>query len=130
MQKAASVELAEGEQAMDPQLKAVGLAIIQLMESGDASDERLSRIDELLCAVDPRTRSTYAYYVGKELETLGKEAEAEKYWRRSLVTPSFDIPCATLAGFELAKRHKTSRPDDDALDAEDLWPPLPAKGSE
>ena len=50
--------------------------------------------------------------------------EAEKYWRRSLVTSGRDITAATLAGFELAKRHGTSRPDGDALDEDDLWPAL------
>ena len=36
--------------------------------------------------------------------------------------PNRDVYYATLAGFELAKRHGTSRPDDDVLDEEDLWP--------
>jgi hypothetical protein len=59
-----------------------------------------------------------------ELDALGKKEEAEKYWRRCLVTPEADWGSTTLAGFELAKRHGTSRPDDDALDESDLWVPL------
>ncbi|NLX55886.1 MAG: hypothetical protein GXY58_12290 [Planctomycetaceae bacterium] len=122
----ASVEYAEGEDMIEPEVLALGMAIIQLLESGDASDERLSRLDELLGAVGALERSAYAYYVGKELEALGKQAEAEQYWRRCLQTPGHDLPAATLAGYALAKLHGTSRPDADALDADDLWPPLSA----
>ena len=106
---------------------AAGMAIVGLFRTGDASQERLERIDSLLCELDPTTRGAYAYYVGKELDRLGKTAEADRYWRRSLVIPGGDTPGATLSGWELAKRHSVSRPDDDALDETDLWPPPQAE---
>ena len=65
-----------------------------------------------------------------ELDALGKKDEAEKYWRRAIVTVDADVTAATLAGFELAKRHGTSRPDGDVLDEDDLWPaPQSASGT-
>ncbi|MHB8952871.1 MAG: tetratricopeptide repeat protein [Pirellulaceae bacterium] len=123
MQKAC-IESADDDPE-NQKVNAAGLAIIQLMKSGDASKERLSRLDELLVAVDETTRSAFAYFLGKELHVLGKSSEADLYWRRALVLPNHDVACATLAGFELAKRHGTSRPEDDVLEEEDLWP-LPA----
>jgi len=128
MQKAC-IERADEKEPDDQKANAAGLAIIQLMKSGDASDERLARIEELLQATDPSTRGAFAYYLGKELDDLGKKADADKYWRRSLVMPNYDLPSGTLAGFELAKRHGTSRPDDDVLDEEDLWPLPPVKNA-
>ncbi|MHB8972267.1 MAG: tetratricopeptide repeat protein [Pirellulaceae bacterium] len=121
MQKSC-LERAEEKESDEQKGMAAGLAIIQLMKSGDASEERLARIDELLQAVEPTSRGAFAYCLGKELDDLGKKSEADKYWRRSLVVPRYDIPTSTLAGFELAKRHGTSRPDDDVLDEDDLWP--------
>ena len=103
---------------------AAGQAILQLMKTGDASPERLGKIEQLLLEVDSGGRAIYACELGMELDALGKKAEAEKYWRRCLVTPEADWGSTTLAGFALAKRHGTSRPDDDALDATDLWVPL------
>ena len=93
------------------------------MKTGDASADRLATIEQSLVKLDPLTRSSWAYFLGQELEYLGKHDEAEKYWRRSLATPSFDLAAATLAGFELSKHHGTARPDDDAYDENDLWPP-------
>jgi tetratricopeptide (TPR) repeat protein len=114
--------------AQDPQYDtyadAAGLAILELIKTGDASDNRLADIEKLLVELAPNTRGAFAYFVAKELEFLGKEKEAEKYWRRALTIPASDPNYATLAGKELADRHGTSRTDDDALDESDLWPPL------
>jgi hypothetical protein len=111
----------------DLKIAAAATAIMRLLRTGDASQQRLDNIDELLCRLKPRVRSQFAYFVGKELDALEKSAEAEIYWRRSIVSPLFDLHCATLAGHELAMRHGTSRPDDDELDEGDLWPPLGTK---
>ena len=105
-----------------PEVEKVGMAIIELMRSGDASEKRLGRIDELLGKVEENTRSAYSYFVGMELDKLGKTEVADLYLRRSLITPAYDPIYATLAGKALAGRHGTSRPNDDALDDGDLWP--------
>ena len=118
------------ESPQEPQVVAAGLAIIELMKTGDASEPRLAQVDKLLSELDFSARSDFAYFVAQELATLGKTAEAEQYWRRSLVLPGRDPIYATLAGVELAKRHGTSRPDDDELGADDLWPPEPSDQAE
>ena len=122
MQKTAMQESLEATPE-DRAMNAVGLAILQLIKTGDASTERLAKIEKSLANVESITRSSWAYLLGQELEYLGKHDEAEKYWRRSLTTPSCDMAAVTLAGFALSKRHGTSRPDDDAWDENDLWPP-------
>ena len=104
------------------QVHAAGLAIMQLMKSGDTAPERLQEIDALLGDVDETTRSAFAYFIGRELEARGDTTQAERYWRRSIAMPHRDEHFATLAGCELAKRHGTSRADDDQLDQDDLWP--------
>jgi tetratricopeptide (TPR) repeat protein len=110
---------------------AAGMAILQIMKSGDASPEKLAKIEELLSAIGPEARTSLAYCLGKELDALGKKEEAEKYWRRCLVTSGRELTAATLAGFELAKRLKTSRPDGDVLDETSLWPaPQAAAGGQ
>ena len=124
MQKAYA-EITEEETAEEASVSAAALAILQLMKTGDASPERLGKTEQLICKTDQISRSVLAYYLGKELDALGKQEEAEKYWRRSLTMPCGNMYSATMAGRELAKRHGTSRPDDDELDASDLWP-LPA----
>lgn len=100
----------------------VDMAVLELLKTGDTSAERLEKLEELLCAMDSNIRTLYAYFVGRELAAAGKEKEAEKYWRRAITTANANTNCSTLAGMELAKRHGTSRPDDDVLDEEDLWP--------
>ena len=105
---------------------AAGLAILQLMKTGDASADRLAKIEKLLMEVDGGSRAAYCGDLAMELDALGKKEDAERYLRRCLVNPDGNWAHTTLAGFELAKRHKTSRPDDDVLDESDLWPPLSA----
>ena len=100
----------------------VGLAILEVHKTGDASPERLEELNTLLRSVDLNSRSVFAYAIGQELATLGQSEVAEEYWRRALITPNYNTYAATLAGMELARRHGTSRPDDDALDETDLWP--------
>ncbi len=102
-----------------------GLAVIRLMKTGDASADRLAKIDARLCAAGPEYYPEFAYFVGKALEDIGESAQAEKYWYRCVRIPDRNWVYTTLSGAELVKRHGTSRPDDDVLDEDDLWPPLP-----
>ena len=80
------------------------------MKSGDDSTARLEKLEKLLSEIDATACDALSYFVGKELDALGKKDEAEKYWRRSLTIARYDTATATLAGFELAKRHGTSPP--------------------
>ena len=100
----------------------VDMAMLECLRTGDTSPERLQELDKLVAAVDANTRTMYSYFIGKELAAAGKQAQAELYWRRALVTPDPNTNCSNLASMELAKRHGTSRPDDDVLDNTDLWP--------
>ena len=83
---------------------------------------RCRHIENMLVELTAISRGAFAYFVATELEFLGKEKEAEQYWRRALTIPAGDPNYATLAGKELADRHGTSRPDNDSLDESDLWP--------
>jgi tetratricopeptide (TPR) repeat protein len=129
MKEAATAEV-RGEDALTPEAVAAGLAVMELMTTGDASDQRLAHIDALLGKLEEGARCAFAFFVAKELERLEKTDLAEQYWRRSLVMPAYDPTYATLSGVELAKRHGTSRPDDDELDEDDLWPPKPREQQE
>jgi len=100
----------------------------KLLKSGDASEERLEQLEKMLTDIEEITRSAFAYFVGRELDELGKSEEAEKYWRRAMILPNYDLYYATLAGNALAEHHGTSRPDDDRLDKGDLWPARSDKG--
>ncbi len=99
----------------------LGSAILDVLRTGDASEQQLRDIDDLMRDADPPTRCMFAYFLAKELDTLGKMSKAEAYWRRSLFTPILDIDYRTLSGMELVKRHRKSRADDDVLDETDLW---------
>lgn len=118
----AMVEKARDKPDYDGRGDKIGLAIFELGKTGDASPERLEKLDELIGAVDSASRSIFAYAVGQELAALGQLEAAEKYWRRALVIPGYNTYAATLAGMELAKRNGTSRQDGDVLDEGDLWP--------
>jgi len=101
----------------------VGLAIVELLKTGDDSPEKIGRIEKLLENYDKEvTRSAFAYFVGAELEALENQEEAEKYWRRAMNLPDRDRVYATLSGSKLAERYGTSRPDNRPLDVSDLWP--------
>ena len=121
MQKA-RIEAPRRRSPEDAKTDAAGSAVLQLMKSGDDSTARLEKLEKLLSEIDATACDALSYFVGKELDALGKKDEAEKYWRRSLTIARYDTATATLAGFELAKRHGTSRPDDDVLDEDDRWP--------
>lgn len=108
------------------QVVAAGVAVLQLMKTGDCSPERLAKIEQRLSELDASGFAISACDLAMELSALGKTEEAEKYWRRCLVTADADWGSATLAGYQLAKLHGKSRPDDDVLDESDLWPPLKA----
>ena len=108
MQKA-RIESTQEAKPEDAKTDAAGSAILQLMKSGDASAARLEKLEKLLSEIDATACAALSYFVGKELDALGKKDEAEKYWRRSLTIARHDTATATLAGFELAKRHGTSR---------------------
>ncbi len=120
MEKAS--EQQKGTERYDEAVHAVGLKIVELLKSGDASEDLLDQIEKMLTNIEENTRSAFAYFVGRELDELGKSEEAEKYWRRALILPNYDPIYATLAGSALAESHGTSRPDDDRLDKDDLWP--------
>ena len=101
----------------------VGLALLELMQTGDTSPEKLALIEEHLVNLNTNSsRSTYAYFFATELAALGLQEEAEKYWRHALVIPDHSQEYATLAGAQLSKIYETSRPDDDVLNVKDLWP--------
>lgn len=106
----------------DKSVDEVGLAILNVIETGEVSDEQLAKIEKLLEATVSNTRGAFSYFLAVELNVLGKIDEARKYWMRALTLPAPDPGYATLAGFQLAKLDGTSRPDGDALDAADLWP--------
>ncbi len=126
MEKAS--EQHKGTKQYSESLCTVGMEIVELLKSGDASPDRLDRIEEMLMKIEENTRSAFAYFIGNELNELGQSEKAEKYWRRAMVLPRYDPNYATLAGSTLAKRHETSRPDDDRLDKDDLWPARPDEG--
>ena len=109
-------------------IKPAGLEVLELIKSGEASVERLKRIDNLLAEIGDGSCSAFAYFVGKELHGLGKSDEAERYWRRALALAYQDPLYATLAGNSLAKIHGTSRPDNDRLGKDDVWPPRKGEG--
>ena len=117
-----AIEKAQEDPERKGRLDEVGLAILELLKTGDTSGERLEKIERLLGPIEPAHRSAFAYFLGRELAALGQTEEAEKYWRRALVLPGRDLSCATLAGMELSKRHGTSRPDDNVLEKSDFWP--------
>jgi tetratricopeptide (TPR) repeat protein len=121
MEKAVMEAKVAGE-TRDAKVDAAGMAIIELMRSGDASKERLDTLESLLTALDSTSRTAFAYHVAKELDHLKQTAQAELWYRHALVLSGREALRATLAGAELVRRHGTSRPNDDVLDETDLWP--------
>ncbi len=117
----ASVELTRTANPEQAKVYAAGIAILELVKSGDASKTRLDRIEQLLFELPLGSRCPFAHYLGVELLALGKKDEAEKYWRHVLTAAPRDDWAATLSGIELAKLHGTSRPDGDVLDGSDVW---------
>jgi len=122
LEMAVTAEKHLGKEEDNKDVYQAGLAIIELLRTGDASEERLKQIEELLVKVDDNARSAFSYFVGKELNAMGKWKEGDTYLRRALVLPFNEPRYATLAGNDLAERHGTSRPEDDVLDQTDLWP--------
>jgi hypothetical protein len=105
------------------QVRASNMAIsmVDLLASGNVSADRLEQLDQMLNGLTVFEQSAFAYLLGKELDALGKHTEAEKYWRHSLFCYGIDRRYATLAGMELARRHGTSRADDDAPREGEGW---------
>jgi tetratricopeptide (TPR) repeat protein len=128
LEKAIVLRTAFGEPT-DRQRDVAGRATIDLLRSRDVSQTRLSKLEQQLRDLPERDRSVLAYFLGQELDRRSKGAEAELYWRHSLVTPGGHRHFRTLAGAELARRRGTSRPDEDVLNQEDLWPGISADGS-
>ncbi len=111
-----------------PELTKAGMAVVDLTEAQQVSDEQIEQIGTLIQQVpDSPTRSALAYFFGCELDRLGKETAALEYWRHALVLPSRDHIYATLAGHELCLKKTTSRQDDDVLGKDDLWGPATAE---
>jgi len=100
---------------------------MELVASEKFDQEQLDKVDSLLRKLPPESQSMVSvlcYSIGNYLAAAHRNEEAEEYWRRSLVVPTYDLPSATLAGKALADLHGTSRPDDEELDQDDLWPAL------
>ena len=106
----------------DEAADAAGLAVLQLLQTGDGSVARLREIDQLLRATTSTTRGEFAHIVGQELQAMGRTGEAELYWRRTLANPGTGVHYSTLAGWELAKRHIASRDEQEELPAGGEWP--------
>ena len=68
------------------------------------------------CAPRLRPRGEFAHIVGQELQAIGRTGEAELYWRRTGQSRR-GVHYSTLAGWELAKRHITSRDEQEELPA-------------
>jgi hypothetical protein len=113
-----------------PSVDKAGMLLLDLLKNGNPSDERLASIEDALLNLDEEHRNSavgWCYFIGTELEALGKKKEADKYWRRAIVDVSRHQGLAVLAGDKLAKLNGKSRPNDDSLNADNLWPPLKAK---
>jgi tetratricopeptide (TPR) repeat protein len=113
-----------------PAVIATGKLLLDLVKNRNPSPERVAAIEDALLKLDDDHRNSAAgwcYFVGTEFEAAGTKKEAEKYWRRALIDPSRDQILAVLAGDKLAKLNGKSRPDKDALEPKDLWPPIKAK---
>jgi hypothetical protein len=109
---------------------AAGKLLLDLTKNGNPSPERVAAIEEALLKLDDEHRSSavgWCYFIGTELEAAGNKQEAEKYLRRALIDPNRDLILAALAGDKLAKLNGKSRPDKDALEPKDLWPPRKTK---
>ena len=101
----------------DEAADAAGLAVLQLLQTGDGSVARLREIDQLLRTTTSTAHGEFAHIVGQELQAMGRTGEAELYWRRTLANPGGGVHYSTLAGWELAKRHITSRDEQEELPA-------------
>ena len=100
-------------------------AAIQLLETGEASDDLLKQLEAEYLKLDVINQSAFGYYLGIELDAIGKPKLAEKYFLRSMICMKDEI-CGTLAGAELVEKHGTSRKDNDPITPATMWP-LPAK---
>lgn len=106
--------------------QAAATAVLDLLRSGEASPEVLAHINSRLLATTPTLRGEMAYIVGQELAALGQAEQAELYWFRALANPGESDVHGTLAGWELARRRITSRPDQRAFREGEIWPAEPA----
>lgn len=123
-------ELAHPSIERKPLVVNAGKLVLDLVKNGNPTPERVATIEEGLLKLDDESRNSavgWCYFIGTELEAAGNKKEAEKYLRRALVDPLRDQVLSCLAGVKLAKLNGKSRPDDDALAAKDMWPPLKAK---
>lgn len=121
MEKAIMEAKLAGEKR-DAKVDAAGMAIIEFMRDGKADQQRVDQLEALITPLDSTARTAFAYYIAKELDHLGQSALTDNWYRRALVQSGRETLSGTLAGAELARRHGTSRPNDDVLDETDLWP--------
>ena len=110
-----------GEKGSSPEVQAAGLAILNLIDSGKLPQAKEKIASALKNVNDPATRCAFTYFAASEFDSLGKSDEAIYFWRKALRMPQKDGIYSTLSGFELSKRFKTSRPDDDQISKKDFW---------
>jgi tetratricopeptide (TPR) repeat protein len=110
---------------IEPMAAQAAVGIVELARSDATSPQQLKNLEIVLGKVEPVTRSRLAWLLGNEFQRLGHSELAETYWRRSLILSTPFLGCSTVAGMQLARLHGTSRPDDDVLNEEDLWPTPP-----
>ena len=102
-------------------IKGFQTAAIQLLETGKASDELLKQLEAEYLKLVEINQGAFGYYLGVELDAIGKPKLAEKYFRRSMICLK-DQTHGTLAGAELVEKHGTSRTDDDEVTPATMWP--------
>ena len=74
--------------------------------------------------------ATMCYFVGEEMRQRGELELAKTYFRRSLIGPEIHTQFSTLAGNRLCQMSESgkSRPDNDELDLDTMWPPFEPNG--
>lgn len=72
-------------------------------------DAFLKTFDERLARTDANNIASFSYFMGAALDFRGRDAEAERYWRRAAFGGPFSNLNATLAGRQLVSRHGPER---------------------
>ncbi len=95
--------------------------MISIIRSGMATENQLQKLNTRAMYINERFRTRLAYHLGVELEKLGRQGEADVFFRRALTLLDRDEAYASLCGLRLSKRLGTSRPDNKPLTREDVW---------
>lgn len=112
----------EGSRVRDLAVISAARLIANYIAEGEISEKNEKELETRLAELTEVTRSAFCYFVAVELAEHDQHAEAEKFWRRSLVLPQRDWLYATLSGQRLARIYGASRPDNKPLTEEDIWP--------